>query len=236
MEVWFSQSSLPPQVSSEILRTPISKVGVSPDILVWKHSSSGNYNVKCAYNLLHRDSSSFNEIHSRQHNVHTASWNVVWKVGVPLKVCNFVWRLLHDSLPTRLALKSRGIPVDSGCPLCNEGDESTSHLFLGCTFARAVWHGLAIHTSALPHTSIQSWIRALLFKHKRLDQNSTYCLQAIFTTLWTIWTHRNSVIREGKHPNPIEVVLTSRSLLCRYKDAFSSCSNPPHSRAIQARP
>lgn len=44
------------------------------------------------------------------------------------------------------------------------------------------------------------------------------------------------MIHEGKHPNPIEVVLTSQSLLCRYKDVFSSCSNPPQSRANQARP
>lgn len=45
----------PPQVSSEILRILISKMGASPDILVWKHSISGNYNVKCTSNLLHRD-------------------------------------------------------------------------------------------------------------------------------------------------------------------------------------
>ena len=62
-----------------------------------------------------------------------------------------------------------------------------------------------------------------------------HCLQAIFTTLWTIWTHRNLEIHEGKQPNPVEVVLTSQSLLCRYKDALSTCSNPPHNHANQAR-
>ncbi|KAL0000312.1 hypothetical protein SO802_019914 [Lithocarpus litseifolius] len=40
-----------------------------------------------------------------------------------------------------------------------------------------------------------------------------HCLQAIFTVLWTIWTHRTW-----------------------YKDFFSSCSNPPFPRANQARP
>lgn len=97
---------------------------------------------------------------------------------------------------------------------------------------RKLWHGsaLAIHTSDLTHTSIQDWIGASLFRH-RLDQTSMHCLQAIFTTFWTIWTHRNLVIHEGKQPNPIEVVLTSQSLLCGYKDALSTCSNPPHNHA-----
>lgn len=40
---------------SEILSIPISKTGVASDKLLWKHSTSGEYKVKNAYNLLLRD-------------------------------------------------------------------------------------------------------------------------------------------------------------------------------------
>ena len=45
-------------------------------------------------------------------------------------------------------------------------------------------------------------------------------LQSLFTILWSIWTHRNWALHQGKIPNPIEVVLTSQSLICRYQEAF----------------
>lgn len=45
-------------------------------------------------------------------------------------------------------------------------------------------------------------------------------MQAIITTLWTIWNHRNIVVHEGKDPNPMEVVLTAQSLSCKYKKSF----------------
>jgi len=46
-------------------------------------------------------------------------------------------------------------------------------------------------------------------------------LQAIFTTLWTIWNHKNLVVYEGNHPNTMEVILTSQNLSCRYQDTFT---------------
>lgn len=48
----------------------------------------------------------------------------------------------------------------------------------------------------------------------------------MFTTLWTIWNHRNQVVHEGKCPNPIEIMLTSQNLLCRYQNAFN-CDQVP---------
>lgn len=67
-----------------------------------------------------------------------------------------------------LTLKNRGISLDSSCPLCDGEDESSSHLFLFCPFARATWHGtsLAVHTSDLNSYSIQQWIGKLLQQHK----------------------------------------------------------------------
>ena len=41
----------PHPISEEILNLPISKIGIGIDKLVWKHSSSGDYQVKKAYNF-----------------------------------------------------------------------------------------------------------------------------------------------------------------------------------------
>ena len=53
-------------------------------------------------------------------------------------------------------------------------------------------------------------------------------LQSFFTILWSIWRHRNLVLYQGKTPNPIEVVLTSHSLICRYQEAFKNCQHQGH--------
>ena len=76
-------------------------------------------------------------------------WNLLWKVKLPLKICNCIWRLLHDSLPTFHTLKSRGIANVGLCPLCDSDEETATHLFLHFPFFRACWYGsqLAIQTS-----------------------------------------------------------------------------------------
>lgn len=85
----------PYPTSSEILRLPISKTGSGLDQLAWKYSSSGEYQVKHAYNLISKD----NVLHSLN------QWHLIWKVQVLVRIANFVWRLCHDSLPTFLIWK-----------------------------------------------------------------------------------------------------------------------------------
>ena len=47
-------------------------------------------------------------------------------------------------------------------------------------------------------------------------------LQAVFTTLWPIWTYRNRVIHQGICPNPLYVLLMGQSLSCKYRNTFIS--------------
>ncbi|GKA66783.1 ribonuclease H-like domain-containing protein [Tanacetum coccineum] len=62
-----------------------------------------------------------------------------WVKSVPIKVNVFAWKLFLDRLPTRLNLARRNVYVPSlDCPLCDQGEEDTSHLFFGCSAAKEV--------------------------------------------------------------------------------------------------
>ena len=196
--------------------------------LLWKHSNSGDFEVKTAYRLLLKDClASLNDCH-RVNLVESKIWALIWKIKLPQKICTFIWKLLHDCLSTLQLLKIRGISDDGLCPMCNYEEESTSHLFLLCPFARACWHGssLAVHTTDFSDISVQQWLINLINALNWNEEGSFDYMQSIFTTLWTIWLHRNTMVHEGKRPNPIEVILIAQTTSYRYKEVFSSQYNP----------
>ena len=45
-------------------------------------------------------------------------------------------------------------------------------------------------------------------------------LQTLFNTLGSIWYHRNLVVHDGLQLNPLDVVLMTQILCCRYQNAF----------------
>jgi hypothetical protein len=66
-------------------------------------------------------------------------WYKIWELQCPNKVKIFAWRLAHNSLPMKRRIKSKGIELDTKCPMCLRLDEDAGHLLLKCKFARAVW-------------------------------------------------------------------------------------------------
>ena len=120
------------QHAKKILQIPISKTGFVQDQVMWKHAKD-EYQVKLAYDLLMKECEGTYQIAQDQRG----AWNLIWKVQVPFKINIFVWKLLKDNLPTKLALKKRSISSDNSCPMCNSKEESSTHLFLLCPFARA---------------------------------------------------------------------------------------------------
>lgn len=58
----------------------------------------------------------------------------------PGKVLMFLWRLAHNSLPTRMNIKRKQIELDTLCPMCSRHlHEGGGHIFLKCKAAKAVW-------------------------------------------------------------------------------------------------
>ena len=174
----------------EILQIPLSKTNSICDKLLWKHSNNGDFEVKTAYRILLEDNLSNFAEHPRQPYTENRVWKLIWKIKTPQKICNFVWKLMHGSLPSMHLLKNWGITDNGLYPLCNCDEESTSHLFLLCPFARACWHGLplAVHTSDLIDIFVQQWLRELIVSHNLNEDVFMEYMQNIFITLWTIWT------------------------------------------------
>ena len=69
-----------------------------------------------------RDSSSF--------------WRKFWKLKIPPKVKNFMWRALTQCLPTTHNLKLKFVPVEDVCPLCRGAPETMFHYLVECQFAK----------------------------------------------------------------------------------------------------
>ena len=93
------------------------------------------------------------------------AWKRFWKLQLPPKVLDFVWRLCSNCLPLRVRLHKKGVVLDTCCGLCDMEVEDASHILFNCSFARSCWAaarldflaalGEVFHTSILSLLSLQ---------------------------------------------------------------------------------
>ncbi|PWA65795.1 reverse transcriptase domain, Reverse transcriptase zinc-binding domain protein [Artemisia annua] len=74
------------------------------------------------------------------HHFNPSSSNDCREYSIDASVKIFSWRLAIDRLPTLCNLDKRDIDLDSTrCPLCDDGLESSQHIFVDCKIANSVW-------------------------------------------------------------------------------------------------
>ena len=59
-------------------------------------------------------------------------WREVWRLEVPSKVKNFVWRACKEALPTKANLCRRRIKPEATCEACKVENEDVSHVIFFC--------------------------------------------------------------------------------------------------------
>ncbi|KAK1574914.1 hypothetical protein Q3G72_000985 [Acer saccharum] len=117
-----------------IIGIPISK-SVCTDTIVWHFDKSGEYSVKTGYMaaMLPSQLTSSSEP-SGNNNL----WKLIWRLLIPGKIKNFLWRACQHFLPSLVNLDKMGIHVDGLCPRCLRKPETICYALWGCPVLKVV--------------------------------------------------------------------------------------------------
>ena len=101
------------------------------DKLIWVPNAKGEFTSKSAYNIANP--------HPNQSSLSDKMWKNIWKIRVPERVKMLLWRIATNAIPVKEVLGQRVELDNQECILCQDGQETISHLFFHCPVARAIW-------------------------------------------------------------------------------------------------
>ena len=140
-------------------------------------------------------------------------WNKIWKLDVPLKVQNFVWRACSDILPAQANLFRRKVPIDPLCTVCGQVDEMVTHALWECPLARNVW---ALVRGKLQKCEVVAPNFHLL-PRQMVAKLTGLELELWAMMAWSIWNARNRFHFEAKQSQPSDILRGATSLLQDYQ-------------------
>ena len=111
---------------NDILRIHLSNTQTR-DKLSWKENKAQRFTVKTAYHVALR----LHRVVGVEHSTvgeEKGFWNKIWKMNVPPKVRNFVWRACNDILPTCANLYRKKVYTDPLCAICKQSNETVRHV------------------------------------------------------------------------------------------------------------
>ena len=108
------------------------------DRIYWKENKAHCFTVRLAYLVTLRLNQGGVVKHSKAHE-DKRLWNKLWRLRIPLKVRNFLWRAYSDVLPTWANIAWRRLPIDPSCAICGQAEESVCHALWECSLATNIW-------------------------------------------------------------------------------------------------
>jgi hypothetical protein len=100
------------------------------DQVVWRWTKDGCFSTALAYKAFF----------SGQHAIPSAK--LLHKTKVPAKCKFFIWLVLHDRCWTATRTKGHDLQDDDRCVMCDQDSETITHLLIGCSYTKEVWHNL----------------------------------------------------------------------------------------------
>ncbi|KAM6591439.1 hypothetical protein CsatA_014044 [Cannabis sativa] len=177
------------------------------DTWYWSLDLQGFYTVREAYHLLHQaDVTNISDFEIK-------IWKIAWKLQVPPKVHQLMWRALTGCLATKVQLNTKHIPLDQLCPMCHQSSETIIHLLVLCPFARSCWQRSSLNMASVSWTSFWDWFSQMILQH------STMAQEELLMVIWAIWHARNELVWREKSLSAAEVILLARVVLNQWRNA-----------------
>ena len=152
-------------------------------------------------------------------------WKIVWTARVIPKVKIFMWRLLHNILPTAENLRMKGVNLQGGCLVCGHSDETAVHIMFQCKLSKEVW------SSVCPRLmeNVDRFVGQTIFWQSIFDwlvQEDV--LEQCMITCWQLWCNRNQCL----HGHVCRTSTTIAGTVGRLLEDFKAVYIQESSRAI----
>jgi mannosylglycoprotein endo-beta-mannosidase len=186
----------------------LENISLSHDIdrWVWKLNPEEGFSVKSAYDSLMDGGDN-----SNLSDFELSIFSTIWESPAPSKVVAFSWKLLHDRIPTKDNLSSRGLlhhSQDGGnCVWCDHVSETANHLFLFCNMSHAVWYEIFkwLGVVVVMPPNVMTFFAYFTSLAKNIKTRKGLGL-VWHTALWVIWCARNKRIFKGEVRNATDIV------------------------------
>ncbi|GJW89592.1 RNA-directed DNA polymerase, eukaryota [Tanacetum coccineum] len=180
----------------------------SADRWIWNLESSGEFSVASARKKI--DEIRFPIVKDATR----------WVKCVPIKVNILAWKIRNDALPTRFNISGRGMDIQSiSCPICENGVESSEHLFFKCYLIREIGCKIASwwNINNVKVNSYEEWKTWLI--SCRMESKLKQMFEGVWYSLWWhIWSYRNKILFDDNIP--MKAIIFDNVCLLKSMEAF----------------
>lgn len=190
---------------------------IHEDMLYWPWEKNHNYSIRSAYHLQNKKVN----LLTRYSEV-VSHWKWLWNLNMPPKVRLFLWKLCLNGIPTKSCLIEKGFNTNPACYLCGETEESATHMFLECNWAKWGWFlsPLGFNSQFKERRLIGDWLM------ERARKESRDTLNIIASVLWSIWATRNDFYFKGRELNFLAASRRALFVGSEYRIACQVEKNP----------
>ena len=139
-------------------------------------------------------------------------WKSIWMAKVVPKVRIFMWRLIHNIVPTVQNLRGKGLQLVNRCCVCDQEGESTFHVMFECKRNCIIWGRVYPRViELLQRADVGDFWQGLFQQLHRDNSLELFCI-----ICWLIWTNRNRSFHDSICYSPGKIIRSAKFLNNEY--------------------